>query len=286
MTVATTLALVRDILNDEPWSDTINGAYTAAGTTLTITDFEELVRGDRLDFQDDGTYDLFIVDATPSGSTVTVGIGYDGATNANHSNGARYYKSPRYASKDLVAAMAHVVNTRLWPDLWILNPTATTYTPSPSTTNLYDLPADFMAFLNDTQYLSQPAAGSIEDVVYSYGQVVKVPAGISASGLALRVTHWQRIDTDATLNYRGKVTTSNMTSAMEPVIALGTAAYVLGTESAEKADRMDEDDRPGRMLRTSRQLWQQFDLEKQKVAKTLSDLHGKPPIRFKKRRFG
>lgn len=284
MTVATTLALVRDILNDEPWSDTINAGYTAPATSFTITDFTELVRGDTLDFQDDGTYDLFIVDATPSSSTVTVGISYDGATNANHSNGARYYKSPRYASKNIVAALTHIVNTRLWPDLWIES--TSSITPSPTTTTLYDLPTDFITTLNDNQYLYQPASGTIESALYSYGQVVKVPTSVSSSGFALKVTIWQRVDTAATLFYRAKVTTANMTSVMEPVIALGTAAYLLGIESAEKADRFDEDDRPGRMLRTARSLWDQFDYEKARIAKTLSDLHGKPPNRFKKRRFG
>ena len=284
MTIATTLALVRDILNDEPWSDTINASYTAAAMTITITDFAELVRGDTLDFQDDATYDLFIVDATPTTSTVTVGIGYDGATNANHANAARYYKSPRYASKNIVAALTHVINTRLWPDLWILS--TATLTPAITTTNLYDLPSDFLAFLNDNQYLYQAATGGIEDVVYSYGQLVQVPAAISASGWALRVRNWRRTDVAATLFYRAKVTTANMTSGMEPVIALGTAAYLLTTESGEKADRFDEDDRPGRMLRSARELWRQFDSEKQKLAKTLTDTYGKPPVRFKKRRFG
>lgn len=284
MSVATVLAKVRNILSDEPWSDTINAAYTAPATTFTITDFAELVRGDTLDFQDDGTYDLFIVDATPSSSTVTVGIGYDGATNASHSNGARYYKSPRWPSKNIVDAMAHVVDTWLWPELWVL--ATTTYTPSPSTTNLYDLPSGFLTFLNDRQYLSQPSAGSIEDILYSFGTVVQVPSSVSATGWALRVTKWQRIDTDATLYYRTKVTTTNMTAAMEPVIAYGTAAYLLRAESIEKTDRFDEDDRSGRMLRTARSAEEQFEFEKQKIAKTLSDTYGKPPVRFLKRPYG
>lgn len=284
MSVATLLAQVRNIISDEPWSDTINASYTIAATTMTITDFGELVRGDTLDFQDDGTYDLFIVDATPGSSTVDVGIGYDGATNASHANAARYYKSPRYPSKNIVAALTHVVDTWLWPDLWVLG--TTTYTPAPTTTNLYDLPSGFVSFLNDRQYLSQPAAGSIEDILYNFGTLVQVPAAISATGWALRVTKWARIDTDATLYYRSKVTTANMTTTMEPVLAIGTAAYLLSVEAAEKTDRFDEDDRSGRMLRTARALEQQFEVEKQKIGKVLSDTYGKPGVRFKKRPFG
>lgn len=284
MTVATVLAKVRDILQDEPWSSTIGAGYTAGGASLTISAYTELVQGDVLDFQDDATYDLFLVTTSPSSSTVAVVGGYDGTTNANHSNGARFYKSPRYRSNQLVQGISHIVDNRLWPELWI--PSSTSITPNPSATNLYDLPTDFLGFLNDREYLVQTATGGIEDVVYNYGQVRQVPTSIASSGWALRVTNWQRIDTNATLLYRAKVTTTNMTSVMEPPIAYGVAAYVLQTETIEKADRFDEDDRTGRMRRNARDIWQQFEQEKRTVAKFLSDNYGKPAVRFKKRVFG
>lgn len=284
MTVATVLTRVRDILQDEPWSSTIGGAYTAGGTTLTIAAWDELVEGDVLDFQDDGTYEQFLVTADPTNSTVAVAGGYDGTTNANHSNGARFYKSPRFRSNQLVQAISHIVDTRLWPDLWIVS--STTITPSPATTLLYDLPSDFRGFLNDAQYLVQAKPGAIEDVMYNFGTVQQVPVAISASGWALRVKQWRRTDADATLLYRAKVTTTNMTSVMEPVIALGVAAYVIQTESLEKADRFDEDDRTGRMRRNARDAWQMFEAEKKVQAKLLSDVYGKPANRFKIRPFG
>jgi hypothetical protein len=273
MTVATVVALARDILSDEPWSDTINASYTAPATTFTITDYAELVRGDKLDFQDDGTYDLFIVDATPSSSTVTVGISYDGATNASHANGARYYKSPRYPSKDIVAAITHVVNTRLWPEVWV--PTVTTLTPSPLTTNIYDLPSDYESFIS----LVQVTSGAIEDLSYvtKIEEMLSVPAAISSTLKALRVPDWVRDDVGATLTYRARVSTTNMTSAMEPTIALGAAAYILGLEAGTKSDRVDEDDRSGRMLRSYRELWAQFEQEKSKLRAQLLQQWG--PIR-------
>lgn len=285
MTVATALALVRDMLQDEPWSSTIGASYTAGGTTLTISEWEELVEGDVLDFQDDGTYEQFLVTTTPASSTVSVAGGYDGTSNQNHSNGARFYKSPRFRSNQVVQAITHVTNTRLWPELFI--PSTSTVTPgNPPTTVLYDLPTDFLGVLNDDQYLVQPATGSIEDVRYNYGNVVQVPSSISSSTWALRVTRWERLDVDATLFYRAKVTTSNMTTVMEPVIALGAAAYLLSTEMAEKADRFDEDDRSGRIRRNAATLWSQFEQEKHVIAKQLSDVYGKPPVRHKRRRFG
>ena len=216
-------------------------SYTAPATSFTITDFAELVRGDTLDFQDDGTYDLFIVDATPTNSTVTVGISYDGATNANHANAARYYKSPRYPSKNIVAALTHVVNTRLWPELWVVLDLV--HHGGPDDHEPVRPATDFLATLNDKEYLYQAASGSIEDVLYSYGTVRQVPTSVSTSGWAHAGDEVARVDVNATLFYRAKVTTSNMTSMMEPVIAVGTAAYLLSTEAAEKSDRFDEDDR-------------------------------------------
>lgn len=284
MTTATVLALVRDIVQDDPWSTTLGGAYTAAGTTLTISDFTGLTQGDVFDFQDDATYELMRVATTPTTSTVTISFAYDGTTNANHSNGARFYKNPRFRSNQVIQALTHIVNTRMWPDLWVAS--TTTLTPSISTTNLYALPTDFLQLLNDNQYLYQAATGSIEDAVYSYGQVRQVPSSIATSTWALRVTSWARTDVGATLFYRAKVTTSNMTAAMEPVIAIGTAAYLLRTEAAEKAERFDEDDRPSRQLRAARELERQFEFEKAKLAKTLSDTYGKPPRRFLRRRWG
>ena len=286
MTVATTLALVRDILQDEPWSATIGSGYTAGGTSLTVSLlYDELVEGDVLDFQDDGTYEQFLVTATPSTSAVSVAGAYDGTTNQNHSSGARFYKNPRFRSNQIAQAIAHVVNTRLWPELFIVS--TTTITPgNPVTTRLYDLPTDFLGVLNDDEYLVQVATGSLEDVRYNYGNVVQVPTSISTSTWALRVTRWARVDVDATLFYRAKVTTSNMTSVMEPVIAWGAAAYLLTTEMSEKADRFDEDDRSGRIRRNATTLWQNFEAEKRVIAKQLSDVYGKPPVRHKRRRFG
>lgn len=275
MTIATTLALIRDILSDEPWSSTIGGAYTAGGATLTISDYTGLVQGERLDFQDDATYETFRITTTPTSSTVAISHSYDGTTNANHSNGARFYKNPRFASNQIVNAITHVVDTRLFPHVWAV--TSTTITPSPSTTNLYDLPAAFEWPIS----VSQAATGSIEDLrSVPYSVLGTVPSGISATNKALRITAWPRQDTDATLFYAAKATTTTMTAAMEPVIALGVASYLLRTESGEKADRFDEDDRPGRQLRTARQLDADFQLERQRLRAQLLRQYGPPPKQF------
>lgn len=270
MTVATVLAKVRNILSDEPWSDTINAAYTAPATTFTITDYTELVRGDTLDFQDDGTYDLFLVDATPSSSTVTVGISYDGATNANHSNGARYYKSPRFSSKDIVEALTHIVDTRLFPDVWIM--TSDTITPDPDNTVLYELPSDYQSFIS----LVQESDSDVSDVIYTApdNELLSVPTSLSSTNKALRVSQWARDDVDATLFYRARPTVSSMTTEMEPIIAIGTAAYLLTTETVPKVDRPDEDDRTGRMRRNATSLWNEFEAEKHNLRTQLINQWG------------
>lgn len=277
MTVATTITAIREIVQDEPWEAPISGAYTAGGTSLTIaTYYTGLVEGDILDFAYDGTYEQFRVIPTPSSSTVAVKIAHNGTTNANHASGAYFVKNPRFGTQQIVNAITHIVGTRLWPDLWV--PTTTTITPNPTVTNIYDLPSDYESFIS----LVQTATGTIEDIVYvnTVQELLDVPTGISSTLKALRITGWPRDDVNATLTYRAKPTTTNMTSAMEPVIALGVAAYLLRTEAGEKADRFDEDDRPGRMLRSAQALERQFQFEKQQVRAQLLQQWG-PVRRFR-----
>ncbi len=276
MTVATTIAAVRDILNDEPFEYSLGGSYTAAGATLTISAYASLVEGDILDFAYDGTYEQMRVTATPSTSTVAIKVAHNGTTNANHANAAYFVKNPRFGTQQIVNAITHIVGTRMYPEVWV--PTVVTLTPAPTTTNIYDLPADYESFIS----LVQTATGSIEDIVYvtSIQEVLDVPTGISSSLKALRISAWPRSDAGAALTYRAKVTTSNMTAAMEPVIALGVAGYLLRTESAEKADRLDQDDRPGRMLRSAQALERQFAFEKQQLRTQLLQQWG-PVRRFR-----
>lgn len=265
MTLATVVTDVRRIVQDEPWESVLTGSYTAPATTLTIATFADLERGFVLDFSEDGTLEQFRVSAEPSSSTVSVKPAHNNTTNSNHANGAVFSVNPRYGSDQISKAITHIVNTRLWPDLWIV--VDSSITPTPTTTNIYDLPADY----EDIIELVQVGTGSIEDLVLVpiEREIRIAPDAVSASNKALRITRWPRTDANATLWYRTRVTTANMTAEMEPVIALGTAAYLLRTETQEKLDRPDEDDRPGRMQRAARDLERLFEEEKTRLRMVL-----------------
>lgn len=263
MAIADVIADVRRLVQDEPWADQLSAAYTAAGATVSVDNPVEWEQGDVMDFPGvatNGSYEqMQVTEDDITANPIDVRIGWNDTTNQNHADNAVVLKNPRYGTDQVAKAIDHTVETRLWPDLWVVS--TTTITPSTST-NIYDLPADYEDFVQ----LVQLRSGAVEDLVHIQAKELwHVPTAISATNKALRVVHWPRLTVDATLFYRTQVTTTNMTSEMEPIIALGTAAHLVRLESLEKSDRADEDDRPGRFLRTSRELERMFDEEKQKL---------------------
>lgn len=278
MTVATVITDVRRMVQDEPWEDYLGGAYTAGGATVTVTTYTMWEAGDRMDFpgvDSSGSYEEMRVKTTPSSTTVSVKTGHNDTTNQNHANGAVILKNPRFGTDQIAKAITHVVNTRLWPDIWVV--ATSSITPSPGTTVIYDLPSDYESFIS----LAQVASGALEDLTYARGltELRNVPTAVSATNKALRVPNWPRVDVAATLFYRARVTTTSMTSEMEPLIALGAAAYLLTTEAHEKADRIDQDDNTLRMVRNARELERAFDQEKRRLKAALMPQWGQ------KRRF-
>ncbi len=286
MAISDVLTHVRRLVSDEPWQDTLSGAYTAAGTSVSFTIVSGWEFGDVLDFpgaSSGGSYEqMKIKDTTATqANPVSDSIGHNDTTNQNHASGAVVLKNHRNATDQIVKAATHVVDTLLYPDLWVVS--TSTITPSVSTTNVYDTASDFIDVLDYKTGLVQTATGSIEDLTYSPYQLMDtVPTAISATNRAIRVTNWSRTDVTATFFYKAKVTTTNMTSTMEPVIALGTAWYLLKAEALEKNDRFDEDDRPGRMQRLTRELERDFNNEKRRVRQQLLKQYGPPARRFRR----
>src|SRR5437762_10655069 len=93
---ATLVQQVRYALQDTPAADSLTGSYTAAGLTLTVADATIYDKGDILEFKTDG--DTFLVNSA-SGTTITMiaaGLGWDGATNANHASGAVFFLRPAF----------------------------------------------------------------------------------------------------------------------------------------------------------------------------------------------
>lgn len=253
MPVADIITHVRRMVQDEPFQDQLSAAYTVAATTVSVDNPTAWEFGDVMDFPtlSSGSYEqMRVFEQNITANPIDVQIGHNDTTNVAHADNAIVLKSPRYGTDQIVKAITHVVDTRLWPELFAV--TSTNITPAPTTTVLYDVPSGFLDVVSYRYGLQQVASGSIEDLVYTGYEIVTVPTSIASTNQALRVTSWARIDADATFWYRAKLTTSNMLAADEPIIAYAVAAQLLADEIHEKSDRFDEDDRVGRMLRSLR----------------------------------
>jgi len=111
---ATLVQEVRYALSDTPPADSITGAYTAAGLTLSVADATLYDKGDILEFKLDG--DTFLVDSA-AGTTITMiaaGLSWDGSTNANHASGAVFFVKPAFRYLQIVEAIEETILT-MWP---------------------------------------------------------------------------------------------------------------------------------------------------------------------------
>jgi hypothetical protein len=141
MAIADIVTHVRRLVQDEPWADFLSSSYTAGGTTVSTvapTGWEE---GAVMDFP--ATLQQMRVRSTPTANPITVTISWNNTTNASESNGATIFRDPRFGSDQIDKMITHVVDTRLWPDVWVKG--TTTITPS-SSTNIYDMPTDYEDF--------------------------------------------------------------------------------------------------------------------------------------------
>jgi hypothetical protein len=276
MALSDVITHVRRIVQDEPWEDFLTAGYTAAQTSVTVNSPTSWEEGDIMDFSSDPSgasppvYEQMRVKADATVNPVSIKFAHNDTTNLNHANGIAMLKNPRYGSDQISRMVIHVINSQLWPDVFVvLN---TTLTPS-VVTAIYDLPADYEDFVT----IAQMAAGNIEDIRYlnRVDELLNVPTAISASNKALRIWGaWPRLDVNGTLFYRAKVTFTTMTADMEPMIAYGTSIALLRAEMQEKNDRSDEDDRVGRAYRSLRDLQRAFDDEKQRMRAELMNQWG------------
>lgn len=265
MALSDVLVHVRRLVQDEPWEDYLTAPYTSGGVTVTVGNPTAWEEGDVMDFYTSSSgsppsYEQMRVKADGTVNPISVKVAHNDTANQDHASGVAILKAPRYGTDQIVKMATHVVNTKLWPDVFnVLN---TTITPS-STTAIYDVPSDFEDFVT----IAQQAVGTIEDLRYinRVDVLLNVPTAISATNKALRIWgSWPRLDVNATLFYRAKVTIDTMTADLEPMIAYGTAIELLRMEMVEKNDRKDEDDRVGRAYRALRDCQRAFDDELQR----------------------
>lgn len=263
MALTDVIAEVRRLVQDEPWEDYLSSSYSIGGTQVSVVKPASWEEGDTMDF-DDATFEQFRVKADGTTNPLSIKFGHNGTTNANHASGATVLKNPTYGSDQISKAATHIIDTKLWPDVWVV--AETTITPNP-TSVIYDLPADYEDFVA----MSQVSYSTIEDLdlMGPVRELLNVPTAVSASNKALRILGWPRMDVAATLFYRTRVTVTNLPDAMETMVALGTASYLKRTEMVSKDDRPDQDDRPGRMYRSGRELERLFIEERRSIRSQL-----------------
>lgn len=260
---------VRRLVQDEPWEDFLTSAYTAGAGTVDVNSPTSWEEGDVMDFYTDpsGTpaYEQMRVRADAAANPVSVKVAHNDTVNLSHADDTPMLKSPRYGSDQIAKMATHVINTQLWPDIFVVRDVS--ITPSVATA-IYDLPADYEDFVT----IAQVAAGPIEDIRYinRVDELLNVPSAISATNKALRIWGgWPRIDVNGTLFYRARVIPSTLSADMEPMVAYGTAVNLLRSEMQEKNDRPDEDDRVGRAYRSLRDLQRAYEEERQRLKAAL-----------------
>lgn len=246
---------VRRELRDEPWQDFITAAVTTtAQPTLTVANTAAYETGEVLEFYEDGSGEqVWVTSITPS-TTLNISRGYNSTSPATHLVNAAIRKRPRFSRVQIEGSINDVIATDLWPDLWMERQVS--ITPL-TTTHIYSVPADYIDFIE----MVQPTVAAPTELlpVRAVQQLLHVPAAQSATGKALGVRAWPRMDTAATMWYRSKYVLSDNLDPVERIIAIGAAARLLRAEATEKTDRVDADNRPQRMVYSAQFMQKQFD---------------------------
>lgn len=211
---ATLVQEVRYILRDTPAADSITGSYSAAGLTLSVADATLYDKGDIIEFKTDG--DTFLVDSAV-GTTITMiaaGLGWDGATNANHASGAVFFLRPAFRFLEIQEAIKQAI-IDLWPYGWksvtdTLIPVAgqTFYDAATSTTTGMDL--------IDAHQLNVSSNRNIEYGVWKGAYPIKLerslPTGLAASTQGYNIPRLNNTTNPITVRVRAKLTNTGTTN--------------------------------------------------------------------------
>ena len=149
MTMASTVAAIRKLLNDNPDETTLTAAISStSATTTTVTDIAKFAIGQSWEF-DDGSTGAEVVrigGVTDSTSTITIKRGHKGSTAATHSNGAVLLKEPRYFYDTIAQAVNYVLDADLYHE------------------GLYELQEHQITSSTTTDFYNSPAAGCLRFV--------------------------------------------------------------------------------------------------------------------------
>ena len=238
MALADITADVRRIIQDEPMSDSISTAPSPASSGTTIS-FGTATLWKQQDVADiPAVSEQILLTSADDTNPFIIVRAHNDTTAGSITTSHRALKNPTYGTNQIEEAIERVVS-RLWPRIWALS-TATVTPGNPQTTYLYDPGTTFEGSVD----LVQASAATITDILYhhygvDYKDVFNVPTGTLASGKGIRVRRWRRVDADATLTYRSKITSATTEVALQQLIALGAAEELLEARAAELTAKED-----------------------------------------------
>lgn len=144
MTMATTVAAIRRLLNDNPDTTTTTASVaSAATTTVTVTDINKFAVGQEWEFDDDTGDVVLITAVTDSTSTITMRRSHRDSTAAAHSSGVVMSKAPRYFYDTVQQAVNYVLDVDLYHE------------------GLYELQEHQVTTSATSDFYNSPAAGCL-----------------------------------------------------------------------------------------------------------------------------
>jgi len=227
-TIPATVKNIRRLLNDEPLSDTLASAISAAGTTtMTVTDYTKHAVGTWWELDDDTGDKVLETAIDTSTSIVTIRRGYRGSTATSHSNGAVLIKSPRFEYDTVSQAINHVLEQDLWGE-GIFNITTHQVTSS-ATSDIYNAPSSscerFLDVYQKTATMNEPHGETlrwsqlpttVDTSLYDKGKVFRIEGNRGVAGTDLYY-----------VTCAHKSTISDLNSAQERIVQYLSVAYLL-----------------------------------------------------------
>lgn len=226
----------RKYLNDEPWQDTLGASQTSGATTINLTNGAVWAVNDLIESALDGELERISPATMPLSNPITVKRAHDGTTAAAHSSGDVVYKNPRFRYGRLSDTISEVATNETWPDLWAV--ASLTFTPSPTTTNLYDITDS--AFRNPIGAV-QKSTSTIESISALSMRPVDVrdvPASVSTTGKAIYMPSFDNLTNDVTVYYQAQITASTIPEGdVSEWILLRAAARTLRALAVQETGR-------------------------------------------------
>lgn len=254
---ATLVQQVRHVLQDTPAADSITGAYSAAGLTLSVADATLYDKGDIIEFLSDngagtGIGDTFLVDSA-SGTTITMiaaGLGWDGSTNVAHDSGDIFLVRPAFRYIAILEAIEATI-LDLWP--WAWKAVTDTVTPV-SGTKWYDAATSTtlgMDIIDAVQRDTSTPAGIVDygqwRTAYRIEHRRSLPTAVASSTVGYYIPVFNNTTYTIAVRVRAKLTAafstpnySDLTAGlMTDTIVYGAAARLFENTEVPRVTQQD-----------------------------------------------